>query len=99
MERRSTRNSSVLSRERSASLASSRSGSSDVTPLGRGALRGRGRAGRGSSDSEGTDISSECSEETSQCITVSLARNVKMTKDRVIEALNKKEVKTLPEIR
>ena len=109
MERRSTRNCSVRDRERSASLATTRSGSSDVGPAERkrkprpgiqeaGLVESR----EGSTDTnltDETDLSSDRStpipEDATNAIVVSVAKKTKISEKIVVDTLTKKNL-TLP---
>ena len=106
MERRSTRNCSVRDRERSDSLASAKSGSSDVAPRERkrqprqgiqeaGLLESR----EGSADTnltDETDLSSDRStpipEDATDTIVVSVAKKTKISEKIIVDALTKKNL-------
>ena len=108
MERRSTRNCSVRDRERSVSLASSRSGSGDVAPKERKRKTTAGdqqESREGSSDTnlssltDETDLSSDRStplpEDAINRIVVSVAKKTKISEKIIVDTFSKKDV-TLP---
>ena len=102
MKRRSTRNTSVRDRERSASLARSRSGSSDTALTGSETTPGRREVSTDSSNTDETDISTDCPvllpDEATDTIIVSLHKNNKVTEKRVVDILTKNEVTPPPNI-
>ena len=106
MERRSTRNCSVRDRERSASLAKTKSGSTDVGPRERKRKPGPGiqevgsvESREGSADTnltDETDLSSGRStpvpEVATNTVVVSVAKKKKISEQNIVDALTKKSL-------